>query len=123
MNPTDSNFQPREFNLSDVGFDNGGLVAAVVQDASSGRVLMLAYQNRDALAQTLETGIATFWSRSRQEIWVKGATSGNTQHVVEMQLDCDGDAVLLLVHPSGPACHNGTVSCFDTARVKMGVDA
>ncbi|MFM6963088.1 MAG: phosphoribosyl-AMP cyclohydrolase [Micrococcales bacterium] len=99
-----------------VRFDAQGLVAAIVQDAASQRVLMLAYMNAETLQQTIDTGIATFWSRSRSEVWVKGATSGSTQHVVDIQLDCDGDALLLLVHAAGPACHNGTESCFDTAK-------
>jgi phosphoribosyl-AMP cyclohydrolase len=117
------------FNAADVKFDASGLVAGIVQDARTGRVLMLAWLNAEALKQTIETGIATFWSRSRQELWVKGATSGNTQHVQKIERDCDGDALLLLVHADGPACHNGTESCFDTAsialegHVKIGGDA
>ena len=100
-----------------VNFDQAGLVPAIVQDSSSGRVLMLAYMNAEALTLTLETKIATFWSRSRQELWIKGATSGNTQHVVEVQHDCDSDALLVLVNADGPACHNGTESCFDTGKL------
>ncbi len=95
-----------------VRFDERGLVPAVVQDARTGQVLMLAYMNRDALERTLQTGEAHFWSRSRQALWHKGATSGNTQKVVDIRLDCDGDALLLLVEPRGPACHTGAVSCF-----------
>jgi phosphoribosyl-ATP pyrophosphohydrolase/phosphoribosyl-AMP cyclohydrolase len=85
---------------------------AIVQDATSGRVLMLAWMNDEAEQLTRETGEAWFWSRSRQELWHKGATSGNTQRVVELRDDCDGDALLLRVEPDGPACHTGSVSCF-----------
>lgn len=96
----------------DVKYDERGLAPAVVQDAASGEVLMLAWMNRDALAQTLATGQATFWSRSRGALWVKGATSGNTQSVKAVRLDCDRDAILLRVEPKGPACHTGARSCF-----------
>lgn len=99
-------------NLDEVKFDEKGLVPVIVQDAVSGQVLTLAYANRAALEQTLSTRKSTFWSRSRQEIWVKGATSGNTQRVLEVVLDCDGDAVLYKVVPGGPACHTGAESCF-----------
>jgi phosphoribosyl-ATP pyrophosphohydrolase/phosphoribosyl-AMP cyclohydrolase len=95
-----------------VKFDENGLVPAIVQDAASGEVLMLAWMNREALEKTLATGQATFWSRSRKELWVKGATSGNTQAVRAVRLDCDQDAVLLRVDPAGPACHTGARSCF-----------
>ncbi len=88
------------------------LQAAIVQDADSGRVLMLAWMNDDALALTRQTGIAHFWSRSRQQLWQKGETSGNTLEVLELIDDCDGDALLLKVRPAGPACHTGSVSCF-----------
>ena len=94
--------------------DGRPLVTAVAQDADSGRVLMVAWMDGEALHRTLTTGQATYYSRSRQEIWVKGATSGATQRVVGVELDCDGDAVLLRVEPEGPACHTGLVSCFDT---------
>jgi phosphoribosyl-ATP pyrophosphohydrolase/phosphoribosyl-AMP cyclohydrolase len=90
----------------------GQLRAAVVQDFDSGRVLMLAWMDDEALRQTRETGEAWFWSRSRQELWRKGETSGNTLAVVELRDDCDGDAILLRVRPAGPACHTGSVSCF-----------
>lgn len=89
-----------------------GLVCAVVQDRVHGRVLMQAWMNAEALDKTLETGQATFWSRSRQQIWVKGLTSGNTQRVTDIRLDCDGDCLLLQVDPAGPACHTGATSCF-----------
>jgi phosphoribosyl-AMP cyclohydrolase len=97
--------------------DASGLLPAVVQDASTGRVLMLAWMDREALHRTVETRRATYWSRSRQAYWVKGETSGNTQHVRQVRLDCDGDTVLLLVDQTGPACHTGSVSCFDDALV------
>jgi phosphoribosyl-AMP cyclohydrolase len=92
-------------------------VTAVVQDADTGRVLMVAWMDGHALARTLATRQATFYSRSRQETWVKGLTSGSTQQVVGVELDCDGDAVLVQVRPAGPACHTGLTSCFDTLRV------
>ncbi|MFB3903891.1 MAG: bifunctional phosphoribosyl-AMP cyclohydrolase/phosphoribosyl-ATP diphosphatase HisIE [Acidobacteriota bacterium] len=90
----------------------GGLVPAVVQDRRSGRLLMLAFMNREALERTLETKLATFWSRSRQKLWCKGETSGNYLEVRSIHTDCDSDSVLLLVDPRGPACHAGTRSCF-----------
>jgi phosphoribosyl-ATP pyrophosphohydrolase/phosphoribosyl-AMP cyclohydrolase len=96
----------------DVSWDAQGLAPAIVQDAASGEVLMLAWMNRESLRQTLDTGLATFWSRSRGELWVKGATSGNTQAIRAVQLDCDRDAILLRVDPAGPACHTGERSCF-----------
>jgi phosphoribosyl-AMP cyclohydrolase len=95
-----------------IKYDAQGLVPAVVQDASSGQVLMLAYVNEEALQATLATGEAHFWSRSRQELWHKGATSGNVQQVVEIAVDCDADTLLLRVRPAGPACHTGHQSCF-----------
>ena len=97
--------------------DGRALVSAVAQDADTGRVLMVAWMDDAALARTLSTGIATYYSRSRQELWVKGATSGNTQAVVTVELDCDGDAILLRVRPAGPACHTGQTSCFDTLEI------
>lgn len=90
----------------------GGLVTAVVQDATTKQVLMVAYMNADSWAQTLKTGQTWFWSRSRKALWHKGATSGNTQAVTDIQVDCDADTVLLLVDPAGPACHTGHTSCF-----------
>ncbi|MFQ6059092.1 MAG: bifunctional phosphoribosyl-AMP cyclohydrolase/phosphoribosyl-ATP diphosphatase HisIE [Anaerolineae bacterium] len=93
-------------------WDEGGLIPAIVQDADTGQVLMLAYMNAESLRRTLETGETWFWSRSRGELWHKGATSGNTQRVREMRYDCDGDALLILVEPQGPACHTGEQSCF-----------
>ena len=89
-----------------------GLIPAIVQDAATGTVLMIGYMNADSLAQTRATGLVTFYSRSRQSLWTKGETSGNTFSLVEIREDCDGDALLLLANPAGPACHNGTTSCF-----------
>lgn len=94
-----------------------GLVAAVVQDATTGDVLMQAWMNDEALALTLATRKGTYWSRSRQQLWVKGETSGHTQEVVEARLDCDGDTVLLKVNQTGAACHTGTSTCFDSDRL------
>lgn len=93
-------------------FDESGLLPAVVQDAETGQVLMLAFMNLEAFELTRATGETHFWSRSRKELWHKGATSGNIQFVEEMTLDCDNDALLVRVHPAGPACHTGAVSCF-----------
>ncbi len=89
-----------------------GLIPAVVQDATSGQVLMVAWMNAESLRLTQETGQTHFWSRSRGELWHKGATSGNTQTVVEIRVDCDADVLLVRVQPAGPACHTGAVSCF-----------
>lgn len=99
-------------DISNVKFDEKGLVPCVVQDYYTKQVLMLAYMNRESLIKTMETGLATFYSRSRQELWTKGATSGNLQHVVELRLDCDGDAIVAEVKKDGPACHTGNESCF-----------
>lgn len=98
--------------IEDVKFDERGLVPAVVQDARTREVLTLAYMNVESLKRTLESGETWFWSRSRSELWHKGATSGNTQRVVDVRLDCDKDAVVALVTPAGPACHTGERSCF-----------
>lgn len=98
--------------ISNLKWNNHGLIPAIVQDAASGEVLTLAYMNAESLRLTLETGETWFWSRSRQELWHKGATSGNTQRVVEVRYDCDGDALLVRVVPAGPACHTGERSCF-----------
>ena len=100
------------FDFSKIKFDAQGLVPAVVQDAKTNAVVMLAYMNKESLKLTLETGYTWFWSRSRQELWNKGATSGNLQKVVEMYYDCDGDALLVKAELSGPACHTGEYSCF-----------
>lgn len=102
-------------DLPDIRFDERGLVPVIAQDAHTGEVLTLAYANREALERTLESGEAHYYSRSRQELWHKGATSGNTQTVTGVRLDCDGDALLYLVEPAGPACHTGERSCFFTS--------
>ena len=99
-------------SLDRVRFDDRGLVTAIAQQHGTGEVLMLAWMDAEALRRTLETRRATYWSRSRQEYWVKGETSGHAQHVREVRLDCDGDTLLILVDPAGPACHTGEVSCF-----------
>jgi len=93
-------------------FDEKGLIPAVVQDADTREVLMVAYMNAEAVRRTVDSGDSWFWSRSRQEFWHKGDTSGNFQHVVRARTDCDADTILLEVHPDGPACHTGAVSCF-----------
>jgi phosphoribosyl-ATP pyrophosphohydrolase/phosphoribosyl-AMP cyclohydrolase len=93
-------------------WDEQGLIPAIVQDHQTLQVLTLAYMNRESLRRTLEIGETVFWSRSRQGLWHKGATSGHTQRVVEIRLDCDADTLLLLVEPRGPACHTGAVTCF-----------
>ena len=93
-------------------FDASGLIPAVVQNIETNEVLMVAYMNADTIKQTLETGRATFWSRSRQEVWVKGDTSGNYMYVKEVRVDCDCDCLVVLVNPAGPACHTGNRSCF-----------
>lgn len=98
--------------LEELSFDAQGLLPVVAQDVLSGEVLMLAYANREALTQTATTGRAHYWSRSRQEIWRKGDTSGHVQKVHEIRVDCDGDAVIYLVHQTGAACHTGEASCF-----------
>jgi phosphoribosyl-AMP cyclohydrolase len=95
-----------------ITFDQRGLVTAVLQDAVTGDVLMVAWMNEEALRLTQETGQAHFWSRSRQELWRKGATSGNFMNVREIWVDCDADTLLLKVDPAGPACHTGERSCF-----------
>ena len=98
--------------LDGVRFDDSGLVPAVVQDVESGDVLMMAWMNRASLERTLEERRTVFWSRSRQELWRKGDTSGNVQHVEEVRLDCDGDVLLVRVHQVGAACHTGERTCF-----------
>ncbi|BDE06222.1 histidine biosynthesis bifunctional protein HisIE [Vulcanimicrobium alpinum] len=105
---------------SSVRWDADGLVPVVIADATSGAVLTLAYADAEALARTQATGSTWLWSRSRRELWNKGATSGNTQQVVSISLDCDGDALLYRVVPSGPACHTGALSCFATTVALAG---
>jgi phosphoribosyl-ATP pyrophosphohydrolase/phosphoribosyl-AMP cyclohydrolase len=106
--------------IEDVNFDAAGLVPVVVQDASTRLVLTLAYMNAESLAKTLETNETWFWSRSRSRLWHKGETSGNTQQVVDVFLDCDRDALNVLVVPSGPACHTGAESCFHNELLDAG---
>jgi len=98
--------------IDDVKFDDNGLVLAIVQDSGTGEILMAAYMNRESLRMTLETGLMTYWSRSRGRLWIKGETSGNFQHVEEFRIDCDGDALLFKVRQEGGACHTGYRSCF-----------
>ena len=100
-------------NIDQLKFDKDGLIPAIVVDAESRRVLTLAYMNRESLKISLEKGLTCFWSRSRQELWLKGETSGNYQHIVSITADCDGDALEVVVRPDGPACHKGTFSCFE----------
>jgi len=100
---------------SDLKWNADGLIPGVVQDARTGRVLMVAYLNRESYAATLDSGFAHFWSRSRQELWFKGATSGATLEVVKIEADCDADTLLITARPAGPACHRQTTTCFDDA--------
>ena len=98
--------------LINLKYDSNGLLPAVIQDVDTKDVLMVAWMNMESLQKTIQTGETWFWSRSRRELWHKGETSGNTQKVVEIRYDCDGDTLLVLVEPDGPACHTGAVSCF-----------
>jgi len=98
--------------ISEIKFDASGLIPAIVQDAETEDVLMLAYMNKESLQLTMEKGETVFWSRSRKELWHKGATSGNVQQVVEIRVDCDQDTLLIRVHPAGPACHTDNQTCF-----------
>ena len=98
--------------IEDLKFDEKGLIPAIVVDAATRQVLTLAYMNRESLAISMEKELTCFWSRSRQELWLKGETSGNYQHIVSITADCDGDALLVMVEPDGPACHTGETSCF-----------
>lgn len=95
-----------------IRYDAQGLIPAIVQDVTTKQVLMMAWMNRESLQRTIDLGETVFWSRSRQEYWHKGATSGNIQRVVEIAVDCDGDTLLIQVEPAGPACHTGATSCF-----------
>ncbi|MBQ3054717.1 MAG: bifunctional phosphoribosyl-AMP cyclohydrolase/phosphoribosyl-ATP diphosphatase HisIE [Oscillospiraceae bacterium] len=99
-------------NISELKFDEKGLIPAIVVDAVSKKVLTLAYMNEESLRRSMETGKTCFWSRSRQEFWVKGETSGNYQHIVSITADCDNDALVVVVEKDGPACHTGSDSCF-----------
>jgi len=101
--------------LTKLRFNEAGLIPAVVQSSQTNRVLMVAWMNLESIEQTFRLGETVFFSRSRSEIWHKGATSGNTQRVIKVEVDCDSDCLLIQVEENGPACHNGTTSCFDTA--------
>ncbi len=107
-------------NPDALAWDAQGLLPAIVQDAATGQVLMLAYMSRESLQRSLESGETWFWSRSRRELWHKGATSGNTQRIIEIRADCDADTLLVRVAPAGPACHTGRVSCFYRALAGQG---
>jgi phosphoribosyl-AMP cyclohydrolase len=98
--------------LSEIKFDVNGLIPTIVQDVETNQVLMMAYMNAESLRLTLEKAETVFWSRSRNELWHKGGTSGNIQKVIEIKIDCDADTLLILVQPAGPACHTGEQSCF-----------
>ena len=100
-------------NIEELKFDEKGLIPAIVVDKKTRRVLTLAYMNRESLKISMEKGLTCFFSRSRQELWLKGETSGNYQHIVSITADCDGDALEVVVEPDGPACHKGTFSCFE----------
>ncbi len=111
--------------FADLTFDAQGLIPAIVQHAETGEVRMVGFMNREALERTISSGRVWFWSRSRQAFWLKGETSGNTLETVEVRIDCDGDAVLVLARPHGPTCHTGAESCFfrrlDVAAVTAGM--
>lgn len=105
--------------ISDIAFNADGLVPAVIQQHDSGEVLMLGYMNAEAVRRTLVEGRVTFWSRSRQEFWRKGDTSGNVQHLISVNVDCDGDTLLVRVDQTGVACHTGSSTCFDEREVTL----
>ena len=110
-------------NIDDLKFNSHGLIPAIVVDATTKKVLTLAYMNRESLEISMAEGRTCFWSRSRQELWLKGETSGNYQHIVELRADCDRDALLVKVKKDGPACHLGTDSCFDGNLIDLKGDA
>ena len=103
------------FDVSTLVYDERGLIPVIAQDAGDGAVLMMAWMNAEAVEKTLETGRVTYWSRSRQAFWVKGESSGHVQELVDLRVDCDGDALLVIVRQTGPACHTNRRSCFYTA--------
>ena len=106
--------------IKDLKFDERGLIPAIIQDAKTGRVLTLAYMNKESLRLSMQQGLTCFWSRSRDKLWIKGETSGNYQHIVSITADCDGDSLLVKVEADGPACHLGTTSCcFTDAKVRI----
>jgi phosphoribosyl-AMP cyclohydrolase len=109
------------FDPTTLRYNDKGLIPAIAQDADTGEVLMMAWMNAEAVSRTLATGKVTYWSRSRQEFWVKGATSGHTQALVDFRVDCDRDCLLLRIQQVGPACHTGRRSCFYTA-VRDGIE-
>ena len=104
----------QDFDPQQLKFNEAGLIPAIAQDADTAEVLMLAWMNAESIARTLDTRRVTYWSRSRQEFWIKGETSGNTQQLVSLRFDCDRDCILVLVRQTGPACHTGRRSCFYT---------
>jgi phosphoribosyl-AMP cyclohydrolase / phosphoribosyl-ATP pyrophosphohydrolase len=110
---------PNILLLTEINFNEAGLVPCIVQDARTGEVLTLAYMNEEAIVRTRETGETHFWSRSRQELWHKGATSGNVQRVRALRYDCDADALVALVEPAGPACHTGERTCFYRGEMEL----
>ena len=103
------------FDLATLSYNAAGLIPAIAQDETSGEVLMLAWMNQDAVCQTLESGRVTYWSRSRQGLWIKGESSGHTQKLIDLRVDCDRDCLLVIVRQIGPACHTNRRSCFYTA--------
>ena len=107
----------------EIKFDSNGLIPAIVQDSKTKDVLMVAWMNAESLRLTIEKGETVFWSRSRREIWHKGATSGNVQKVVEVRVDCDADTLLVLVEPAGPACHTGERTCFYRSVGRLQVES
>lgn len=111
--------QPVEVNLAGLKFNESGLIPVIVQDQKTKKVLMLAWMNQETIQLTLQTGKATYWSRSRNEIWVKGATSGATQEALSLAIDCDSDALLLTVNQVGGACHTGDQTCFDANEISV----
>lgn len=106
-------------NINELKFDKNGLIPAIVVDNTSGKVLTLAYMNRESLEISIEKRLTCFWSRSRRELWLKGETSGNYQHIVSITADCDGDALVVRVNKDGPACHLGTDSCFTNEIINI----
>jgi phosphoribosyl-AMP cyclohydrolase len=105
----------RSFDPESLTYNEAGLIPAIAQEEATGEVLMMAWMNRESVAQTLKTGRVTYWSRSRQAFWIKGETSGNVQKLVDFRVDCDRDCLLVIVNQTGPACHTGRRSCFYTA--------
>lgn len=108
-----------EIELEKLKFDANGLIPAIVQDSETKQVIMFAWMNRESISLSIEKGETVFFSRSRQELWHKGATSGNTQPIKRIQVDCDSDSLLISVAPNGPACHTGLDSCFDSGDLKV----